>query len=124
MITYLAGPIAGCTDSEANDWRTLAGELLDDQILNPMDRDYRGLEQGNEFQIVTDDLTEIKQSDAVLVYALRPSWGTCMEIVYAWFWGKKVVAVIGDTVPSPWLVCHSNARFRTVQEACEYINAL
>ena len=40
---YLAGPMAGCSDSEANDWRDYVTEKLqnDFNILSPMRRDYR-----------------------------------------------------------------------------------
>lgn len=47
MIIYLAGPINGCTDAQANDWRTEAKRIAAERghtCLDPMARDYRGRE--------------------------------------------------------------------------------
>src|SRR5690348_16833160 len=116
-LLYLAGPINGCTDEEARGWREkvkahLAG-LYD--FIDPMDRDYRGKERGHAQDIVNADLFDILLSDAVLVYAERPSWGTAMELVYARMLGKPVFAIYSGYEPSPWLEYHTITRFPSIE---------
>ena len=43
LSIYLAGPMAGCSDEECNDWRDYITENLKEEfiILSPMVRDYR-----------------------------------------------------------------------------------
>lgn len=121
---YLAGPIAGCTDEEATAWRLEVRWRVGDswRIADPMDRDYRGKELGNVQAIVEGDLYAISGVDAVLVNASRPSWGTAMELVYAFQWKKRIIA-FGATNPSPWLIAHSTAVVPTLEEACELLTA-
>lgn len=112
MRVYLCGPINGCTDEEANGWREKAIRLLRRrfvgvQILNPMDRDFRGTEHVNAAEIVSGDKQDIDSCTAVLVDANRPSWGTAMEIMYAADRGIRVVAWHGGSNPSPWLREHA-----------------
>lgn len=101
---YLAGPIHGCTDEQAKGWREvvkaeLAGRYT---FLDPMDRDYRGVEDQCAAEIVEQDLEDIQAADVVLVNAGRASWGTAMETWQAGMWGKAIVAVCPGAV-SPWL---------------------
>lgn len=118
MSVYLAGPIFGCTDDEAKGWRETASLLLGGDVIDPMDRDYRGIEDLST-SMVDADLSAIRESTAVLAYALRPSWGTAMEIRHAWAMGKRVVAVVGDGPVSPWLRYHTDgAVYRTLDLAC------
>jgi nucleoside 2-deoxyribosyltransferase len=109
MLTlYLAGPINGCTDSEALDWRNAATQALSEsyKIKSPMDRDYRGREDDNVDAIVYGDLRDIRDADVLLVNAERPSWGTAMETFYAHREKRYVVVVCPGSV-SPWLRFHS-----------------
>lgn len=105
---YLCGGIAGLSDAEAKGWREKAKlQLSEFQIFDPMRRDYRGKEDQNVNEIVGQDMDEIKRSDALLVNAARPSWGTAMEIAYAKMWGKETYAFVGFTPSiSPWLRYH------------------
>jgi hypothetical protein len=120
---YLAGPINGCDDATANDWRTQAKALLDCPTINPMSRDYRGREHGCEVAIVRGDKQDIDACDWMLVNAARPSWGTAMEILHAWERGLEVVAIHPLTPPiSPWLVYHCRRIFPDLVAACSYIN--
>ena len=102
---YLAGPINGCRDEEANGWRerikaALAGEVAFD---DPMDRDYRGKEQGNEAAIVEGDLDQVFDCDLLLANCWKPSWGTAMEIAEKVMAGGRVLVIhSGDSI-SPWL---------------------
>jgi len=105
---YLAGAINKCTDSEAMDWRTRAKELLGKNfgILDPMDRDYRGVEKTAWKEIVEKDLEDINRCDIFLVNCQKPSWGTAMEIFYASRERKQVIGFGAGEDPSPWLIYH------------------
>lgn len=118
--TYLCGGINGLSDDQCRDWREVAKSLLKTETLDPMRRDYRGKEDESVNEIVQGDIRDIEQSDFILVNATRPSWGTAMEIVYAWQ-GRPVVAFVGDASVSPWLRYHCEI-VRTVEEACAWIN--
>lgn len=106
---YLCGPINGCTDAEANDWRTLVKTLWSGATLDPMRRDYRGREHECRDEIVELDKIDVMNADALLVSCDKPSWGTAMEVVYAWERAKPVVVVCPeDMTISPWLSYHSH----------------
>lgn len=106
---YLAGPIHGCNDEEARGWREAAKRGLPGaQILDPMDRDYRGVEDVDVQQLVEDDLADIGSCDVVLANCWKPSYGTTMELVYAHKMGKRVVVVVPDLGNvSPWVLYHA-----------------
>ncbi|MFD4699785.1 nucleoside 2-deoxyribosyltransferase [Streptomyces niveus] len=114
---YLAGPIQGCTDSEATDWRDAARMMIRGDILNPMARDYRGREHENVSDIVEGDKADIRKCRAVLAYCPRPSVGTSMEIQYAWSLHIPVVTVVPSGPVSPWLRYHSIGVFRDLAAA-------
>jgi nucleoside 2-deoxyribosyltransferase len=117
---YLCGAINGCTDSECNDWRKqvqqdLAGKFA---FLDPMRRDYRGIEDQSVNEIVHGDYADIAASDIVLVAADKPSWGTAMEMHHAFAGGGKfVIAVCGAERVSPWLRYHSHLLVKTLDQA-------
>lgn len=119
MKVYLCGPINGCSDDEAMSWRKTATEKLSPfcEVVDPMARDYRGVEVGNEAQIVEGDKRDIEQCDAVLVNAIRPSWGTAMEVLYASQQAKRVIAFVGWNKVSPWLTYHCEYVFPDLQDA-------
>lgn len=120
---YLAGPILGCDDIEALDWREEAKrELVGVETLDPMRRDFRGYESVRVAEIVESDKADIKASGAVLAMCSRPSAGTSMEILYAWRLGVPVVSVVPAGVPvSPWIAYHSVAVVETLREACRAV---
>lgn len=108
MRIYLAGAINGQSDADCQDWRDIATQLLTDlghTVVNPMRRDYRGRENepGIASEIVLNDQHDILSCQAVLVKADRPSWGTAMEVYFAWMHAKIVVAYGAGEHPSPWL---------------------
>jgi len=121
---YLCGPINGRTDDDAKNWREYAKTRLPD-TLDPMARDYRGRElaPGIADVIVAGDEEDIRQCDALLVYYDKPSVGTSMEIRMAVKeMGKKVVLVDKSNAPlSPWLLHHCPVRFKTLDEAIDYL---
>ena len=124
-VVYLAGPINGCTDAEANDWRTAAKELLtrhDAEWLDPMRRDYRGREDEAVAEIVEGDKADIDACDVVIASCPRPSYGTAMEILYAWEVGKPVVVMHPEgSAVSPWLRYHSVAVVGSVSGAVDAV---
>lgn len=107
MKPYLCGPINGCTDSEANDWREAVLGYFPDAI-NPMIRDYRGIEDAAYREIVELDKRDIRNSDVLAVNYIKPSVGTSMEVFYAWQIGTPVVVWCPeDASISPWLKYHA-----------------
>jgi len=126
-IVYLCGPINGCSDAEAKDWREFAKANLTTGTLDPMARDYRGRERepGIDKEIVENDKIDIDNSDILLVNYVKPSVGTSMEILYAWERKKPIILVCEkDAVLSPWLTYHvgENNIVHSMREACIKIN--
>ncbi len=125
MKVYLAGGINGLSDTLARDWRNYVKAEFeasgkDIEALDPMVRDYRGVEALHTRDIVEGDIADIDACHAVIAMCQRPSWGTAMEIFYAHRKGTPVYAVIGmdpQVTPSPWLAHHSKAVFLTLDAA-------
>jgi len=147
---YLCGPIAGCDDNEACDWRDwviketgrrACGYVIADgwaECLNPMRRDHRTVSQHERFgdatatpmpdhikkEIVELDKIDITQSDVLLANMLpdKTKTGSNMEIIYAFERGKLVVLVLDPDKPiSPWHWYHSHKIVGTLEEALDYI---
>lgn len=128
MRIYLCGPINGCTDAEAKDWREAAKKALPEiEWVDPMVRDYRGreLEPGIADEIVEGDYRDIDECDLLLVNFPGPSTGTDMEIHYASFCREiPVYVVLPEGVrPSPWLLYHSDKIFRSFAEAFDALRS-
>lgn len=123
ITIYLCGGIANLTDFEAKGWRERVKEhyynSVNVTLLDPMRRDYRGCDCDDALshKIVKEDKNDINNSDIVLAYCPRPSWGTAMEIIYACERDKWVIVVTEDPNPSPWLVEHSDYMVSTLEEA-------
>ena len=122
MITYLCGGINGLSDFEATDWRTRAKQLLKTETLDPMRRDYRGMEDEHVQEIIEGDVKDITDSDFLLVNAEKPSWGTAMEVQLAYNLGRKIYAVVSAQKVSPWLRYHTTEIFRNLNDAIDRIN--
>lgn len=118
MRVYLAGPIFQCQDEECIDWRKeVKAKLTGFEILDPMERDYRGVTDENFRKIVEEDKADIDQCDLLLVNHLKPSVGTSMEILYAWEKEKHVFAVCNNGEISPWMLYHCHKIFKSLDEA-------
>lgn len=122
MMNYLCGGINGLSDGDCNDWRSTAKQLLKGETLDPMRRDYRGIEAGSVNEIVRGDLRDIDECTGVLVNATRASWGTAMEIVYAHQRGLPIAAWVGDGRVSPWLTYHASHVSQTLEGAAAWLN--
>ena len=118
MRIYLAGPIFQSEDSECIDWRKEAKKLLDGyEIIDPMDRDYRGVTDEFYKNIVEEDKALIDSCDILLVNHIKPSVGTSMEILYAWERRIHVVVVSENSENSPWLIYHAHKIFPSLRQA-------
>jgi nucleoside 2-deoxyribosyltransferase len=116
---YLCGGINKLSDADAKDWREATKTALAGQFnfLDPMRNDYRGKEAESVRLIIDGDVADINASDIILVSAVRPSWGTAMELFYASTLGKVTVTVCPDERPSPWLVGHSAYLVKSFEDA-------
>jgi nucleoside 2-deoxyribosyltransferase len=123
---YLAGPINGCNDEEANGWRQnfMQHFPMSVEFLDPMVRDYRGREDDCYEEIVHLDLLDIEKCNVFLAYCWQASWGTAMEIRLAYELGCTVVVVVpeGERI-SPWLRYHADTIVTTLTEAAHWIAA-
>ena len=123
---YLGGPIDGCDDDEAMAWREVVKEAIGpENCLDPMRRDYRGREHLYE-EIVDQDKADIIASDVVLANCWKKSWGTPMEIHFAHYLGKPIVAVVSPDLPfvSPWIQYHATVVVRSLSEAIDAVKEL
>lgn len=121
-VVYLSGPINGCSDKEARAWRLQIIEICGPRyhFLNPMDRDYRGIEDGNFEAIVEADLKDIAQCDIVVAYPWKASTGTSMENWDAHIEQKDIVVIAEDPV-SPWWRFIADVVVPDVRNAAEYL---
>ena len=115
---YLAGPILGLTEGEAKNWR----QLVDDQLrlsgsnivgISPLRCEpaidgayYKGTYDDPKFgtgrAIVAKNLFDTKTCDMALIYLPKPaegrhqSYGTMMELAWAFALGKPTILVSDD----------------------------
>lgn len=123
MRVYLAGGINGLTDSQCKDWREYAKTRLPD-TLDPMRRDYRGIEGDHVQEIVEFDIDDINACDAVLANCSAPSWGTGMEIRFARSRDKLIHVVVPEgKAVSPWLWYHADGVHTTLDAAIDALLA-
>lgn len=107
------------------DWRMLAMtklQLYGFRVLNPLELTWSA-STGHELELdsqVRRALDLISQCDAMLANISTPSYGTAMEMFYAYRQGK-MVTVIGMPPFSPWVLSHSQARFRDIDKAIDYL---
>ena len=139
---YLCGGIKDLTDEEACEWRNkaieelqldlrLRGESLTEAhlagkrftCLDPMRRNFRNDEFQSQNEIVQLDKADIINADILLVNATKPSWGTAMEILFAFEHHKLVVVFSGGKYEdvSPWVAFHATKVCKTMEEAVKYV---
>ena len=120
-LIYLAGPIYEQDDTCIR-WRDAAAKILQRKkimSLKPTDADYRGREThpNTPRRIVQKDKTDIMLCDTILAKCDFPSFGTAMEIMFAWSLHKQIIIVTNGK--SPWVHYHATHIFPTVDEALE-----
>lgn len=130
-VVYLAGGIFQLDDAAATSWREYVKQQLAEQceFLDPMRRDYRGREGDFAAEIVNGDKHDIRHSDIILAMAVRPSWGTAMEIEYAYERrypdrAKIIIGIVGDGPISPWLLYHCHRTVAHTYEATALIKEI
>lgn len=118
---YLAGPIAGCTLGEANDWRNeVIPRLAEFGVIgiSPLrcepiigeryTLNYQDPKFGTARAIASKNKMDVQRCDALLAYlptelvARRPSYGTMIEMAWASWAGRPVLLVTDD----PYLQQH------------------
>ena len=120
-LPYLCGPINGCTDDEATTWRNRLLEIFPNAI-DPMRRDYRGVERECYREVVDLDKQDVRECDVVIVNYVKPSVGTAMEVFYAHSIGKPVIVWCGRIVSlSPWLIYHSTCAVHTIEDVVKAV---
>jgi nucleoside 2-deoxyribosyltransferase len=124
---YLAGPIFGTTEEDQK-WRQYVKKDLSARgykVIDPLElRDYRGQEKEKAFEIVEKDLKDLKKSDILLIYAPTPSWGTAMEVVYAYLQSKQIITVAPEKEISPWLKYHTDILVSSFEEMLKVLEKI
>ena len=118
-LVYLAGAIYEMDDTCVR-WRKAANTILRKKgimSIKPTDADYRGQESiaGMPKEIVERDKRDIVSCDTILAKCDHPSWGTAMEIMFAWSLHKQIIVVTSSM--SPWIRYHADYVFPTLDEA-------
>lgn len=112
---YLAGPIMGCTKTEANDWRIeFAKQLASDDIrgvsplrCEPLIGERYSMDDpdpkfGTARVIGAKNVFDVRQCDMTLAYIPKPepgrvhSLGTVSELSWAYIIGKPTILVSDD----------------------------
>lgn len=112
------------------DWRSVALSKFQRhglKVVNPLELAWSVGDRINPLEMpdvvdprVRRALDLIDQCDALLANLNRSSYGTAMEMFYAYRRGK-MVTVIGQTPFHPWVLSHSQARFGDVETAVNYL---
>ena len=143
---YLAGPIAGCTQEEANEWREYVRSMLPHGIVGISPLRCEPLKEG---MVYTDDgatdkmwsdprsinaknWLDTESSDLVLAYLpkemndRRPSIGTIIEIGWAIGLRKPLIVVTNDEylASHPLIQTNANWIFDNLIDALDVIHGL
>jgi len=123
MKIYLAGKITG-QRAFAEKWReNIIKKYSSNKLkfVNPMRRNQKGKAMKDFSKIVNGDKLDIFKSDCVLVYINDgASFGTSMEIMFAYQRDIPVIVVSKEKNLGAWLNYHSKI-FTNFEEAFDYI---
>lgn len=75
-------------------------------------------------QIVNHDLQYIEKVDVIVVIANGPSYGTAIEMFVGKNYGKKVILLAKDPVPTPWPIHFSDYIVRSEDELIKLLHDL
>jgi nucleoside 2-deoxyribosyltransferase len=115
---YLSGPIAYVSKNDSIEWREhtkkrLVGEGWLRGCIDPTVR--RCVVPWLEYDyIVSKDLSEIDESDILIVNLHYMGTGTPMEVIYAQKHGKLVLTAMPDKILSPWAIFYSDFVFNDI----------
>lgn len=127
---YLSGIMQGATKKEIFGWREKSILLLSRRCYFPTVLKYSEV---TPQEVVEGDKLAIDGCYVLLVYFIRASVGTSMEILYTYYKNKNRIArnkikivVVNETGRelSPWMIYHSDKIFTSLKKACKYINEL
>jgi hypothetical protein len=129
-LVYLSGIMQGATKKEIFGWRNRAIALLNNKCWFPNVLKYSEV---TPKEVVEGDKKAIDKSSVLLVYFIRASVGTSMEVIYTYYRNLRKkeknrikIVVVNETGRelSPWMVYHSYVVFTSLKKACKYINNL
>ena len=132
-FVYLAGPIEGCNKEEITIWRNkcYVGFLENIIGINPYRAESEPNTEETRKRIVMKNYMDVTSSDLILatmpreINNRRPSYGTTMEIGWAYSMQKPVVIVSDDLeIHDHPLLNVAGAHFYDLEEAIDYINVL
>ncbi|MDQ4073618.1 MAG: hypothetical protein M3162_04855 [Thermoproteota archaeon] len=66
--------------------------------------------------IVDHDLGYVSMADVLVVVADSPSYGTAMEMCMAKRFGKKIILLASNPIPTPWPIHFSDYLVSNIQE--------
>jgi len=112
---YLAGPIAGCDNAEANDWRAYVGARIAQSGITGISPlrceplvgarymlNYADPKFGTARAIGSKNIYDVRACDMTLCYLpkaindRRPSYGTVCELAWAHIIGRPTILVTDD----------------------------
>ena len=115
IYVYLAGPISGCTEGEANDWRDYFSEQLQlrgkqfvgvsplrcEPIIGPTyTQEYQDKRFGTPSAIATKNYEDVLRCDVTVAYIPesygKPSFGTISELNWAFCNNKPRILITDD----------------------------
>jgi len=115
---YLASPIFNIEEEESNKWKKIVKLKLKNNfiIIDPIEHfDYK--KNKDEQYLIHCDKLNIQRSDIILANCWQPSFGTPMEILYAWERKKPVFIIFPHDNIHPWIKYHSTKIFKNVDDA-------
>ena len=143
---YLAGPIAGCTETEATEWRDHVCTFFPHGIVGisplrcePLKKGLTYTDEGatpkmwsDPRAIATKNWLDTESCDLVLAYLpkelndRRPSYGTVIEIGWAIGLRKPLIVVSDDKqlMDHPLIKHNASWRLDSLDDAVEVINGL
>jgi nucleoside 2-deoxyribosyltransferase len=127
---FVSGPIQGIEMDQS--YRNAIREIIvrcGHEVIDPWEREkviYDGTQVGwwnrvPPADFIRRDLEDIEKCDVLIAFLPKLSAGTCMELFYAKFRGKKTISVCQIENPSPWIIAHSDI---VLEEIGELENAL
>ena len=132
-FVYLAGPIAGCSKTEINQWRSKCHMGFSDGIvgISPYRAEKEYDDTDSQKRVIMKNYMDTKNCDLILAYlpkeinARRHSYGTTFEIAWGYSMQKPVVIVSDDVrVHDHPLMDMSGGLFWDLEEAIDYVNIL